>query len=140
MSDFLLLQSGAKLLLNAISGALLLNSSQPTPDAITGGGFFTDHHKKYREYLEKLAGIRKKEDVTKKDIAVVRKIAKAVKIEAPEIKIAARQKQPDIDYTAVALEIAAIQQRIIALLEQAALVQIKKRQEEEAALVLLLTV
>lgn len=104
------------------------------------GGFFPDHHKKYREYLEKLTGIRKKEEVTKQEINVIKKIAKRVKVDVPEIKIAAKQRQREIDYSAIALEVSAIQQKIIMLLEQAATLQMKKNKDEEIALVLLMSI
>lgn len=122
-------------MLLALWSAFFSTATPPAPVTVIGGGF--DTHK-YREYLEKLNGISRKDLVTAVEVAEIQKISKAIKVKAPEIKKAAKLPEREIDYNLVAKEISDIKNKLALLIEQAIILERKRQDNEEAALLLLI--
>lgn len=102
----------------------------------TRGGISPDDAKRYRDYLERLTGIRKPENVTQRVIEAV-EVIKELPVKASVIK--AIPKKREIDYALLDKEIALIQAYIDKMEQRALLIQEQAKQEEEISLLLLLT-
>lgn len=103
------------------STVYLTDGPSPTPDESFGGGFADP--KKYREYLERLNGIKRKEIVSPQEIAEIQEIAQLVEIEISEEMINQ--------------EIARIMAKINFLSQEH---EKQKKRNEEAAFVLMMAI
>lgn len=108
-----------------------------TPNVSTGG-VSPDDYKRYRDYLERLVGIKKTDVVTEKVIEAV-EVIKELPIKTKTIEKIVTKKE--IDFTALDKEMAAIlayldrmERKAIALQER-----IRKQQDDDLALLLLLS-
>lgn len=108
------------------------------PLNITTGGISHEDAKRYRDYLERLAGIKKTKNVTERVIEAVEVVKKLpVKTKVIE-KIALKR---EIDYAALDKEIHSILTYLDKMEQRALFIQeqIRKQQDDDLALLLLLS-
>lgn len=115
-------------------------SESPAPPVVlpTGGGFWPTEHKTYREYLERLNGIKQKDEITQSALVDLKEIAASVEIKVPAIKKAVATTRQVIDLTAVDAEMEMIRLKLESLIKQFELMRLVRQQNEDAALVLLM--
>lgn len=109
-----------------------------TPLAQTTGGISPEDARRYREYLERLSGIKKTETVTERVIEAV-EVIKELPVKTKSIEKIVLKRE--IDFTALDREIELIIAYLDKMEQRALEIQerIRKQQDDDLALLLLLS-